>query len=410
MPSQSQLSTLAFERVVAVPAAEAYRAFVHPTALRDWLCQFAHLDVRQGGYVFLRWEDGYTISGNFLKVDVNKRIEFNWASPADAGPSTVRVDFRPRREGTLVALSHIGLGTTSRWKDTRQALLTNWPAALENLQSHLEHGIDLRRARRPRLGIAYGEFTPALAKQLAVPVKRGLYIENVLENTGAHTAGLQKGDVLIKFNGKQIYDASALGNAITGLQAGDTPEAELYRGPQKVRAAITLSAFPMLDLPAQGTDLAARVKPLHAKINAEWAQALTGLTEAQANTRPAPNEWSINELLAHFILTERDLQSWIADMLNDRVVGDDLEMRPNVQPRLTALVNRLGTPQKLLTELKHAETETLGVLEALPESFTRYRKHLFRRVTEWTLQVTPGHWHEEHLEQVRNTLRAVRPQ
>lgn len=408
MPSQSQLSTLAFERVVAVPAAEAYRAFVHPTALRDWLCQFASLDVRQGGHVFLRWEDGYTISGNFLKVDANKRIEFNWASPADAGPSTLRVDFRPRREGTLVALSHIGLGTTSRWKDTRQALLTNWPIALENLQSHLEHGIDLRRARRPRLGISYGEFTPALAKQLNVPVKRGLYVEGVLEGTGAHAAGLQKGDVLIKFNGKQIYDANALANAITGLKAGDTPEAELYRGPHKVRANITLSAFPMLELPANGAALADRVRPIHAKINAELTQALASLTEAQANARPAPAEWSLNELLAHFILTERDLQGWIADMLNDRVVNDDLEMRPNVAPRLTALVNRLGTPQKLLAELKHAEAETLAVLENLPEAFTKYRKHLFRRIAVWTLEVTPGHWQEEHLAQFQATLAAVR--
>ncbi len=410
MPSQSQLSTLAFERVVAVPAAEAYRAFIHPTALRDWLCQFASLDVRQGGHVFLRWEDGYTISGNFLKVDVNKRLEFNWASPADAGPSTFRVDFRPRREGTLVALSHIGLGTTTRWKDTRQALLTNWPAALENLQSFLEHGIDLRLARRPRLGISYGEFTPALAKQLGVPVKRGLYIDGVLEGTGAHAAGLQKGDVLIKFHGKQIYDANALANAITTLKAGDAPEAELYRGPHKVRATITLSAFPMLELPANGAALAAQVRPLHAKINAELAQAINGLTEAQANAHPAANAWSVNELLAHFILTERDLQSWLADMLNDRIIHDDLEMRPNVQPRLTALVNRLGTPQKLLTELKHASAETLATLEALPESFTRYRKHLFRRVAAWVLQTTPAHWHEEHRDQLHATLQAVRNQ
>ena len=44
-----------------------------------------------------------------------------------------------------------------------------------------------------------------------------------------------------------------------------------------------------------------------------------GVTEAEAGRKPAPNEWNLKELVAHFIACERDLQSWAAQMLNDRL-------------------------------------------------------------------------------------------
>lgn len=114
-------------------------------------------------------------------------------------------------------------------------------------------------------------------------------------------------------------------------------------------------------------------------------------------------------MTAHFVATERDLQSWIADMLEDNVVGDSLEFRPNVTPRLNALIARYRTLPALLEELRQAAEETTALLAALPPEFVA-RKHLYRRVALWITQVVPSHLRDEHGEQLRATLEAARRQ
>lgn len=401
-------ATLSVKRRVNAPPAEAFRAFTHATALRDWLCQAAQTDARPGGRLYLWWDDGYAVSGSFTKFEPGKRLVFAWHSPQEPGPLTVQATFKEKAGGTLVTVTQSGFGAGAKWKASLANLQAAWEAGLENLGSQLEKGVDLRVARRPRLGIFIGEFSPAIAAQLGVPVKVGVRLEGTAENTGARAAGLQKDDVLVSLNGQKLADFNAFGRALRGLQAGDKPKVVFYRGAQKLSVPLELSRFPLQDLPATGAALAEQVRGLHAQVDARLAEAVAGLTDAQAGRRPAENEWSAKHLIAHFILTERDLQSWAADMLNDTPVNDFLEMRPNVHPRVDALVARLGTVPALLAELTLAEAETIALLTGLPESFVTRRGHLFRRLVEWTLQVTPGHWAEEHAEQMRRTVEAAR--
>jgi hypothetical protein len=80
-----------------------------------------------------------------------------------------------------------------------------WSAGLENLQSFLEDGVDLRVARRPRLGIwMEEEFTPEKAQNLGLPVAEGVLLLGTGENTGARAAGLVKDDVLVSLNGELV--------------------------------------------------------------------------------------------------------------------------------------------------------------------------------------------------------------
>lgn len=123
--------------------------------------------------------------------------------------------------------------------------------------------------------------------------------------------------------------------------------------------------------------------------------------------RPAENEWGAGKLIAHFILCERDDQGWAADMLND-VVEDRLQMRPNANARIGALVRRPDTAPNLLAELTRAEAETAALLEALPAAFVRDRKHPYRRLALWAPAVTSGHWDSEHAGQMKRAVEAAR--
>jgi len=136
---------------------------------------------------------------------------------------------------------------------------------------------------------------------------------------------------------------------------------------------------------------------------------VAGLSEADAGHLPAEGEWSAKEIVAHLALTERDYQGWVADMVNDTPVEDWLQMRPNVHARVKALVARLQSLDALLDELEASLGETVAMLAGLPESFAAERKYLYRRAAGWALEVTPGHYPDEHKEQIAATIAAARP-
>jgi len=400
--------TLKVSCTVAAPAADAYRAFIHPTALRDWLCNGALVDAREGGHIQLRWDDAFYMSGTFRKLEPNKRLAFTWDGYLDPAPTLVTVTFKETPRGTIITLARSGFGASRVWAGVRNRFIEQWPELLENLKSLLETGIDLRFARRPRLGIGFDEFTAETAKKLGVPVNKGILLTGTAEGTGARAAGLQKDDVLISLNGKKLENFSSFGPALAGLKAGDTPKVVFYRGAQKLTRPLKLSSFPIPQAPATGAELAAKMRENFKEIEAGLAKWVEGVSEEQAARRPAENEWSLKELLAHFILTERDYQSWVADMLNDRAVNDDLEMRPNVNERLHAVVSRFPTVAALRAELSAASAETANYVENFPAHFVQRRQHLYRRAALWQLEFTPAHFFEEHAEQLKATLEATK--
>ena len=172
-----------------------------------------------------------------------------------------------------------------------------------------------------------------------------------------------------------------------------------------------LSARPMPTAPQSAAELAAAARKTYAELDAEWAKLLDGLSESQAEFKSAANEWSIKETVAHFVACERDLQSWIAELINGGnhhgEAQDSLEFRPNVNARLRVIVERYGTLPALMDELKRAEAETVALLEKLPLEFVA-RKHLYFRAALWMTQVEPGHFHEEHLGLIKAAIEAAR--
>jgi len=275
------------------------------------------------------------------------------------------------------------------------------------LQSVLETGVDLRIARLPRLGIFIDEFNADIAARLGVPVKAGLRLAGTAEGTGARAAGLEQDDVMVKLGGKKAVDFPSLTTALRGHQAGDKVPVVFYRGHEKKTVTMELSRRPIPELPPTAAALADLARQNYTALEADFAKRLEGVTEAEAERRPAANEWNLKELVAHFVACERDLQSWIAQMVNDREMGDSLEFRPNVTVRLQVLVARYPTLPALLEELKRSADETTALIAALPPEFVA-RKHVYQRLAQWTMFMVPSHLPDEHGAQVQATLEAAR--
>jgi uncharacterized protein YndB with AHSA1/START domain len=61
---------------VGAPVREVYRYFTNPTFLREWFSDAASTRIADGGRVFLGWDHGYGVVGNFTTLVPSKQVSF----------------------------------------------------------------------------------------------------------------------------------------------------------------------------------------------------------------------------------------------------------------------------------------------------------------------------------------------
>ena len=104
----------------------------------------------------------------------------------------------------------------------------------------IEHG----EVRRGRIGVEVADLSPALAKELGIQRDRGAVVMAVKPNSTAQQAGLKKGDVVTRVNGKDVRDTRALRNVLGLIRAGETVEITYLRGDRTQTAKAELKPAP----------------------------------------------------------------------------------------------------------------------------------------------------------------------
>ncbi len=399
--------SLEFKQLIQAPAAQAYRAFTNAAALREWLCDVASVAPVKGGRVYLCWNAAYYTSGEFVSVVPGKKVVFTWHGRGEPAPTQVQVALAVRKTGTQVTLTHTGIGSGKAWAGRADVIARGWEVGLENLQSVLETGVDLRITRRPMLGIWLGgEIKPENAAKFGVPVARGVRLEGVIDGMGAQAAGLKANDVLVGLGGKKITGYASFGPILQGKNAGDVLSAVYYRDGEKRTARFQLSSRRLPEVPATPDGLASVLQRTYAEGDAELDQCFEGVSEEAASRQPAPGEWSARQVLAHLITGERDGHNWIGDQIGDQERWSD-EYGGNVQARLDAVLAVYPTVPELLAEVKRSEAETVKLVAALPDEFVA------RKGSYWRLAVNlaQGNTHtHEHAGQIRAAIAAAKGQ
>lgn len=396
--------TLSFSQMVKTHLKEAYRAFTNATALREWLCDVATLLAHPNGRIYLAWNSGYYTSGEFTTVTPKEQIEFIWHGRGEPGPTRVKVGFAEKEGGTLVTLEHSGIGTSEVWSKSLVEIEKGWKEGLENLVSVLETGEDLRLVRRPMLGILLADFNAEIAKQLGVPVTEGIRLDGVLDGMGAKAAKLQKDDVLVSMAGKTANDFPSLGNVLQAFRGGDQVEVVFYRGPEKKTVMMELSKRPIPDIPTSARELADGVRKINDQVNADLNTFLAGVKDEEASFKPAPEEWSIKEVIAHFIQEQRGFHQYIAEQVFSEERFSD-GYGDNLHAYIEATVSAYPTLNELVLEFKRNSAETVSILEKLPEDFVA-RKSTFWRMSYNLLQ-DPYHYFS-HKDQMQAALDSAR--
>ncbi len=101
------------------------------------------------------------------------------------------------------------------------------------------------------LGVSIQDVTPALAEAFGLQGTQGALVAQVLDGSPAEEAGLQQGDIIVKYAGKTIDNVSQVRNAAAQTQVGAKVEVDVIRDGQIHTIPVMVAERPT-DLAATG--------------------------------------------------------------------------------------------------------------------------------------------------------------
>jgi serine protease Do len=96
------------------------------------------------------------------------------------------------------------------------------------------------KIERGWLGVSVQDLTPELAKSFGVPGTKGALIAEVVKGGPAEKAGLQKGDIVIAYQGKEIKDSSTLRNEVATSSIGQEARVSVLRKGKREEIRVTI--------------------------------------------------------------------------------------------------------------------------------------------------------------------------
>ena len=82
---------------------------------------------------------------------------------------------------------------------------------------------------RGRIGVALGEMTKEIAESLGLGKPRGAYVRNVEPGGPAAAGGIESGDVILSFNGREIAKSTDLPRVVGDTKPGSTVPVQVWR-------------------------------------------------------------------------------------------------------------------------------------------------------------------------------------
>ncbi|MFD0929044.1 DegQ family serine endoprotease [Methylophilus glucosoxydans] len=157
-------------------------------------------------------------------------------------------------------------------------------------QQLLEKG----KVSRGRLGIGVQAINQDLASSFGLQAPNGALVSNVEKNGPADKAGLEPGDVILKFNGQSIDRSSDLPPMVGSIKPGSTVSVEVWRNKQLKKLTVridemqTAQADPAASMDSKQARLGVSVRPLTSQELAQ-TQLKQGLLVEEVGKGPAAN-------------------------------------------------------------------------------------------------------------------------
>lgn len=96
------------------------------------------------------------------------------------------------------------------------------------------------KVQRGFLGVMIRDLDGKLAKELDLDITQGVYVDSLLEDGSAKAAGIEKGDIIVKVDGKKIKSSPMLQEAVGTHRPGDHIAVTVNRGGELKNISIVL--------------------------------------------------------------------------------------------------------------------------------------------------------------------------
>ncbi|NWF76800.1 MAG: DegQ family serine endoprotease [Nitrospirae bacterium] len=153
-------------------------------------------------------------------------------NPGNSGGALVNI------KGELVGINTAIFSTTGGYQGIGFAIPSNMAKAV--MQDLIQKG----KVVRGWLGVTIQSLTPDLSEQFGIKDEKGVLVGDVIENSPAKQAGIERGDVIIGFNGKKVDDVTQLKNLVANTQPGKKVAVELIREGNRKTLMVTISELP----------------------------------------------------------------------------------------------------------------------------------------------------------------------
>ena len=98
------------------------------------------------------------------------------------------------------------------------------------------------RATHPYLGVSTSRLTPAIRRELGVPVESGALVRGVERGSPAASAGLRPGDVIVDLAGTPVESVEDLLGALRRTPPGSQQPVVVVRGGERVTLTVTVGS------------------------------------------------------------------------------------------------------------------------------------------------------------------------
>lgn len=119
----------------------------------------------------------------------------------------------------------------------------------------VEDIMEYGNVQRGILGVEGGELNPKASKELGINETSGFYVNKVNKGSGAEKSGLQKGDVIVKIDNRDIYTFSDLASHINTKRPNDEVKVTFIREGQRKTVPVKLTKYELINAELKGLQL-----------------------------------------------------------------------------------------------------------------------------------------------------------
>lgn len=148
-----------------------------------------------------------------------------------------------------------------------------------NTASHIIDQLkEYGETRRGWLGVRIQTITDTIAESLGMPNTNGALVASVTEGSPAAEAGIEAGDVILKFGGQEVLEMRGLPKIVAQTAIGETVDVEIMRGTEKKTLQVKVGR-----LPEQASAAATEESAVAPPKEEEKTTSLLGLSIAPIN-------------------------------------------------------------------------------------------------------------------------------